>query len=405
MQVFYESDFGQFLDGRIRALAEEVRGEEDSYILNVNVEEFITYLVGKYSLDIPDLNRDEVFVDTSERMIPAEQFPMTFNAYPGKSYPRQVITYHVPFSGDLGLLRYTPSTRIMWTQEMDVVGSALAFDIVVFSQDSESLKREANSVIDCLAQQLGYLRSEGEAFNGSLPEKARAAVDARRAELLKRSSLLEGLGVPLKKRHDLPKTFAVPPPGQRRPIRPQAESLSRGKLEPALDASVYLEILQTMWDLGTTMERLPSTYTGKDEETLRDHILLYLTPRFEGSATGETFNKTGKTDILLRYETSNVFISECKFWSGPKGLIEGIDQLLGYLTWRDSKACLVIFVANQDFSAVLASIRQTVPTHPQFVRHVADHGESWFEYRLALPGDPGREIWLTILAFHLPPPD
>lgn len=149
-------------------------------------------------------------------------------------------------------------------------------------------------------------------------------------------------------------------------------------------------------------ETLKCTHAAKDEETLRDHILLYLTPRFEGTSTGETFNKSGKTDILLRFEASNVFIAECKSWSGAKGLLTAIDQLLSYLTWRDSKAALVLFVRNKDFSAVLETIKEVVPTHSQFVRHVRDVDESWFEYRLGLPGDPGREVWLSILAFHLP---
>ena len=77
------------------------------------------------------------------------------------------------------------------------------------------------------------------------------------------------------------------------------------------------------------------------QRTFRDHLLLYLEPRYEGSATGETFNSTGKTDILIRHENSNAFIAECKFWTGQKGYLETITQLLGYLTWRDSKAAVV----------------------------------------------------------------
>jgi hypothetical protein len=99
---------------------------------------------------------------------------------------------------------------------------------------------------------------------------------------------------------------------------------------------------------------------------------------------------------------TGVFIAECKFWSGAKGLLTALDQLLSYLTWRDSKAALVLFVRNKDFSAVLETIKEVVPTHRQFLRHVRNVDESWFEYRLSLPGDPGREVWLSILAFHLP---
>jgi len=92
---------------------------------------------------------------------------------------------------------------------------------------------------------------------------------------------------------------------------------------------------------------MPSTYSNKGEEDLRDHILLVLEPRFQGSATGETFNKTGKTDILLRFEGKNVFIAECKFWNGIKLFFETISQLLAYLTWRDSKAAVIIFVKTK----------------------------------------------------------
>jgi hypothetical protein len=130
---------------------------------------------------------------------------------------------------------------------------------------------------------------------------------------------------------------------------------------------------------------------------VRGEASLQLNPTARSSARitnrRSLFNKSGKTDILLRYETSNVFIAECKFWSGPKGLLKAIDQLFAYLTWRDSKAALVLFVRNQDFTSVLESIKQTIPTHAQFIRHVLDVHESWFEYRLSFPGDPGREVW------------
>lgn len=82
-------------------------------------------------------------------------------------------------------------------------------------------------------------------------------------------------------------------------------------------------------------------------------MLLILEPNFEGSATGETFNKTGKTDILLRHEGNQCVIAELKFWHGQKGFLDTITQLLGYLTRRDSKAAVAMFVKNKNFSSVL----------------------------------------------------
>ena len=140
------------------------------------------------------------------------------------------------------------------------------------------------------------------------------------------------------------------------------------KREWALDESIYQEILRVIHDTGRVFERLPSTYAAKDEETLRDHLILQLEPHFEwSSTTGETFNKAGKTDILVRYEKQIVFVAECKFWRGPKQHFETIDQILRYLTWRESKTAIVYFVDTKAISAPLKAIEDSTSEHPCFV--------------------------------------
>ena len=68
------------------------------------------------------------------------------------------------------------------------------------------------------------------------------------------------------------------------------------------------------------MERKPSLYRGKEEEDLRDQFLLFLETRYAATTgTSETFNKAGKTDILLKYEDgTNLFVAECKWWKGER---------------------------------------------------------------------------------------
>src|SRR5277367_4943587 len=94
-----------------------------------------------------------------------------------------------------------------------------------------------------------------------------------------------------------------------------------------------------------------------------------LQPHFglDGSATGETFDAAGKTDILVRYQNQNVFVAEFKFWRGSKQHLETIDQLLSYLTWRDSKAVLVYFAEGKEIAAPLKAIEDTTPHHKSFV--------------------------------------
>ena len=149
------------------------------------------------------------------------------------------------------------------------------------------------------------------------------------------------------------------------------------------------------------MERHPSIYSNKDEETLRDHFLMVLSPHFQ-SATGETFNKKGKTDILIRHEKENVFVAECKFWSGIKAFHKTIDQLLGYLTWRDSKAAVVSFVRNKELTPVLEAIEKETPSHPCFVKFHGKKREGWFMFEFHIPGDVGRSVQLAVLVFHFP---
>ena len=174
------------------------------------------------------------------------------------------------------------------------------------------------------------------------------------------------------------------------------------KIEPKLPDSTYQDILQTIHDLGKQFERLPAIYSGKSEEALRDHILFYLEPSFEGSATGETFNKSGKTDILIRYENSNVFIAECKFWRGQKAYLDTITQLLGYLTWRDSKSAVIMFVRNKNLSSVIQTAEKVTSTHSNYLGFVDKKHDTWFDYRFHINGNPNREVKLGVLFFHIP---
>jgi len=153
------------------------------------------------------------------------------------------------------------------------------------------------------------------------------------------------------------------------------------------------------------MERSPSAFVDMGEESLRQHFLVQLNGQFEGAATGETFNFQGKTDILIRVEDRNIFIAECKFWGGEKAFLETIDQLLGYLSWRDTKTAVVIFSRNRDFSSVVNTILLATEKHPHKKRGPTKEGGTRFKYVFGNPKDANRELFLTVLAFDIPKPE
>jgi hypothetical protein len=147
------------------------------------------------------------------------------------------------------------------------------------------------------------------------------------------------------------------------------------------------------------MERHPSTYKDKDEESLRDLFILLLAPHFQ-SVTGETFNKKGHTDILIQHEQKNIFIAECKFWGGEKLHQETIDQILGYLTWRDSKAAIIYFVKNLNLEPILKKIETETLNHKCYVKNLGKNNEAWFNYHFHLLDDSTRGVEIAILLFH-----
>ncbi|HRK84919.1 MAG TPA: hypothetical protein PK461_04340 [Alcaligenes faecalis] len=176
-----------------------------------------------------------------------------------------------------------------------------------------------------------------------------------------------------------------------------------GETQTEIQTAPYGQVLTCIDSIGKMFERYPSTYAGKDEESLRDHILVSLGASLFGSATGESFNKRGKTDILVRDVSglNNEFIGECKFWHGEKAYHATIDQLLGYLSWRDNKTAIILFVDNQNFSAVIEKIRDSTPKHKNYVRELTEEGESWLNYEFNLPDDPQRVIKIAVMAYHL----
>ena len=133
-------------------------------------------------------------------------------------------------------------------------------------------------------------------------------------------------------------------------------------------------------------------------------IVANLETRYEGiTATGETFNLSGKTDILLKNASdgTNLFIAECKIWHGEKKLLEAIDQLFNrYLTWRDSKVALILFVRDGNFSAILSTIKNSIPKHHLYVKELGQTNESSLSYIFSFPDDGDKKVYLEVIAFN-----
>lgn len=403
--VFYTQDFSEYVTNIIDAITQEIKKQDDNYILNVNETEYIKYLFEKYVIPKFDIHFNQLYVSDYTAEIPAESFPKSFHVKYGQTYPKQVIRFHIPFSGPVELLKLKPSPQFrVWTQPVHIRSNEICFEIVNFYDNRDQLLQDKNEILSNIKYQFDLLKSCIEQFNNSLESKIREIFSSYKTKILNKNNFLASLGIPIKKVENKSETFSIPI-SEKKEIklnRPEVTGKAY-KPEPTIDDTIYFDILKIIYDVGKVFERYPSSFGYMKEENLRDHFLLYLQPHFslEGSATGETFNRSGRTDILIKYQNSNAFIAECKFWQGKTNYLNAINQLLSYLTWRDSKAALIIFIKNKKFSDILKKIKSYTQQHKNYLGLINENTETWFNYKFHVLGDKNKEIKLAVLAFQI----
>jgi hypothetical protein len=402
--LFVTHDLDHSLRGTMEAMRREVEGLEANRLLNTAPEDLKRYLVEKHSVSPLKLRRDEWYADTKEVQVDVRYDSRRW--IDDKSRPVLIagerVEVRVPFDGESELFYTRSNTSSSSPPRAVVEGGELILRYDTPSDDPRDVRPLIDRALAEIEQHIGWQRAMIDSHNAALPAAAEQAIQQRRERLLAQSQRASALGIPIRRREDAPRTYAVPTVRRSaRPALPPATS-AQFQPEPAWAMEHYEHALKVMQDMALVMERSPAAFKSMDEEAIRQHFLMQLNGQFEGRATGETFNMQGKTDILLREGDRNVFIAECKFWKGPKAFGQAIDQLLSYATWRDGKAAILVFNRGTETSTVLAGINATATGHGNFKRAVAWPHQSGFRYVLHANGDTNREIVVTVLVFHVP---
>ncbi|MDE6669681.1 MAG: hypothetical protein K2K26_08375, partial [Muribaculaceae bacterium] len=239
-----------------------------------------------------------------------------------------------------------------------------------------------------------------EEFNSHLRNYISRLFNEYKSKYLRKANFM--VAIKVSSNASMPQTFSVPTVKAHKD-KPIVTNYKAYTTEPTLNYDTYTQILQVLRGIGRSFETKPKNYIGKDEEGIRDAFLPVLETHFEScTATGETFNMSGKTDLLIRHtDGSNLFVGECKFWKGAKHLSEAIYQLFDrYLTWRDTKTALIIFVKQDDITDIVKKINETCKCHEYFIKYVKSQEENSFSYIFHLPGDQNRQIFLEVIVFH-----
>lgn len=403
--LFSSRQLSDVLEAQRLAMRTEVDSLEPNRLLNTAPADLATYFAEKFAIEPIVLHIDKWSVNEGECQVDISGDPrrIWFDRPTGPvRIPGQRIQVEVPFEGDKDLFYCRPSTFSISPPQAQIRSGVVLMTWDMPHDAARDLKPEIQRLVGEIGDYVTRIRSEVESFNATLLSNATKAIELRRARLLANQGRLASLGIPVKERANVPNTYAIPAVRRKAaPVLPPATN-APFEPEPAWEMNHYEHALQVMQNMAAVMERSPTAFSKMDEEHLRDHFLVQLNGQFEGGATGETFNVSGKTDILLREKGRNVFIAECKFWKGPKVFHEAIDQLLGYTAWRDTKTAILVFCRDVEMTTVLAGIKATAEAHPNCKRTANWTHQSGFRYFFHHTGDKNREFVLTVLAFHVP---
>lgn len=383
---------------------QEIMKYNGNKLLNTPIDDLFKYFFELYKIDLPHLLEEEITVDQNETQVDVSHDP--YRAIFDRDRPVYIqgtqIKYNIPYTGDKEVFFIQPTTYDMSPPMATIYEGYIEISISGADLTQQDIIRRFNDIFGSIKLYLSRLAKNIPEFNDKLRGQIYSTLEYRKKKLLNDQNLVAGLGFPLKQRQDSPLTYVTDGIKQRIKPVPPAATTAPYIPEPVLADADYEKILGIISHMAIVMERDPNAFKGLDEESLRTFFLMILNSHYEGRATGETFNYNGKTDILIREDNKNIFIGECKFWSGPKKLLETIDQLLGYSSWRDSKTAIILFNKNKNFSDVLNTIPEAVRSHPNFKKDLGNKSDSIFKYKFKNKDDENKELFLTILAFDVP---
>jgi hypothetical protein len=402
--LFGQQDAYSSFEHLILEITKEINAKPNDFVLNIDKEEWKEYFVNKYEF-IPI----EVFPDKatssfkSKTKTQQEQYGRT---YEGEAYNFEV---KVPFTGSSFLLMLRPSTCVLNHPRVDAPQADAGFitgTITLHEQNPQQFEYEKSRLISAITANVPNINRDVSAFNARIATHFEQEYNNKRQKVLAERQFFEALNISIDTSTD--KIFKVPVAEKKKIPEPIFDKKTTKKFtadNPVLPDEFYEDVIEIIYAFFKSVEKKPSIYHTKDEEALRDYVLPTLETRYNNTTvTGETFNKGGKTDILVKYkDNTNLFVAECKFWKGEAVFNDTINQLFDrYLTWRDSKVAIIFFVTNKEFSKVLATIHESVVKHPYFLRANGSHGESSFSYIFHFPTDKGKYIYTEIMAFHFP---
>jgi hypothetical protein len=389
-QVYYLK-----IDDIVRSLLDK---EKPGFLLTVDFDEYVDYLVQEIAWEPLIWHRDQVTIEPFTTRV--EGYDQVFE----RSYTReeQRIRIRLPLSphpNRADFIRYQPSTFWLNAEpEWRFQGDTLILEV-------EATENAVESGLEAVEFWLGNRNKDIEQGNRDLRQKIAVVVERRKRTLEEQGQkvreVLKNIDIPL---HQDPNAAAKPVEIKARHVRTVIDKPTPRAPAPvaSLKRDDVVGLVDFIEQYARQFEVTPVPYNRMSEEELRDSLIAMMNVNYPGAATGETFNKLGKTDINLRVDEGNVLICECKFWSGRKAYGEALDQLFRYLTWRQNYGVLIHFCKLKNMTKAIAEAHRATEEHASYVPGTLhEASETRFVSRHKHPQDAEKMVDVFHLFFDL----
>lgn len=405
MTLFSEMDLSDELGTRQSRISTAVDAIPKEQFLISSDSELIKYIKADLTVDPLVLDEQAATVIETETKVDISGDPnRIFRSFNEGAYyvPGTCIDVDIPFSGEDWIFSCRTNPWFSVYPHGTVSLKSLRVSITLpHDVDRVKFKEDYDREMKLIRRYIANSSTQVLEYNESLPGLIQQAIESRRERLNKHGNIAALLDIPLATKLGAPSITPIRVEMRRPPTLPVPPK-GGVKPEPGISGETFEHILQFIRHQGRTFETTPKTYAKHDEEDLRNIIMAQLNGHFKGDAGAEVFRKQGKTDLRIEAENRAAFVSECKVWTGPASLTGAMDQLLDYLTWRDSKAALVMFnMRNKDLSRIVDSVPNTLMSHTLFVQDIGCDEIGEWRIRMRSREDEGRRVIVHVFVFDL----
>lgn len=407
--LFNAGFLSEALSYQLNQVSSKVDAILENQLLSISEDDLIEHIYSEMSIEPIELHEQAKEMEQHETKVDVSGDPMRGVFGRGPFYVAGVeVVVSIPYTGEYKLWELRPNHGLNNAPHSAVVPpkpDGIGYLYIVMQQPIDRPKEKIKEYIDhelmLIRHYIDSQKTQIVMFNSSLSEKIRELIKARKGRLEIQDGIADFLGIPLKRRSDIPLMERIPI--KKKLVKPLPSLANKGvKSEPGIDDKDYEYILSVIRHEGRTYETTPKTYEVHDEEELRDIMLAHLNGHYEGGATGETFRRSGKTDIRIEDHDRAAFVAECKIWKGKKELLDALEQLLGYLTWKDCKSAIIIFNKhNAKFTELLEKVPEVLRSHQHFVKDSIQSRAGEWRFIFKSLEDELRHVIVHVFIFNL----